>query len=224
MQEQKNVFRSFRTEADTQLLHINRIDPVHVIDEGQKTSITIVFEPLGINHFFSESLSGIIATAGNEYSYIDISRYSFLGFADLVFQSTDTAEQLELIERFLVRKFCAQETPFLEEAISLLTDFDQIRTIPEICNQICTSPRNLSRLFNKHTGLSPVEFRNISQFRFSLHKKMESGSKALKDISYESNYSDASYMVRTYRKYTGLNPSSFFDKITVESNYVFLAL
>jgi AraC-like DNA-binding protein len=224
LQKEKNVFRSFQTEADSQLLHINRIDPVHVIDEGRKTSITIVFHPLGVNHFFPGSLSEIITAAGNEYSYIDINRYSFSGLADLVFQKTDTAEQLELIERFLVKKFQEKEIPFVNEAVSHLTDFDQIRTIPGICKLVGTSPRNLSRLFNRHIGLTPVEFRNICQFRFSLHKKMESRGKALKDLSYESNYSDASYMVRIYRKYTGLNPGSFFDKIAVEGNYVFMAL
>jgi hypothetical protein len=31
-------------------------------------------------------------------------------------------------------------------------------------------------------------------------------------------------MVRMYKKYTGLNPSAFFDKVVIEGNYVFIAL
>jgi len=27
-----------------------------------------------------------------------------------------------------------------------------------------------------------------------------------------------------YKKYTGLNPSTFFNKVSMESNYVFVAL
>jgi hypothetical protein len=31
-------------------------------------------------------------------------------------------------------------------------------------------------------------------------------------------------MIRMYKKYTGLNPSAFFDKVSIESNYVFMSL
>jgi hypothetical protein len=45
--QEKNVYRSVSTPGnDTQLLHINRIDPVKVVDKGLRESITIVFEPL----------------------------------------------------------------------------------------------------------------------------------------------------------------------------------
>jgi YesN/AraC family two-component response regulator len=63
------------------------------------------------------------------------------------------------------------------------------------------------------------------QFRYSLYKKIEAGQTVnIKEIGYESNYTHSSYMVRMYKKYTGLNPSAFFDKVVIEGNYVFIAL
>ena len=220
----KNTFRTTDTKNSAQLLHTNRIDPVRVLDEGERESITIVFRPLGVNHFINEPLEQLIARSGGEHSYIDISAYGFSNLGDTVFNHTTIEEQLAIIEKFFLARLNDTHVPVIEDAVPLLTDFDQDLPIPQICKRIGTSPRNLSRLFNKHIGLSPVEFRNIAQFRFSLNKKVESGNKALKEIGYESNYADASYMVRMYKKYTGLNPSAFFDKVTVDSNYVFLSL
>jgi AraC-like DNA-binding protein len=220
----KNTFRTKDSENSTQLLHTNRIDPVRVIDEGERETITIVFHPLGVNQFFKEQLDQLYHNAGGEHSYIDISPYSFSGFADSVFNQNSIEDRLSLIEEFFLGRFHEKQIPFVHEALDLLTDFGLDLSIPEICKKIGTSPRNLSRLFNKHILLSPVEFRNIVQFRYSLNKKIESGNKALKEIGYESNYADASYMVRMYKKYTGLNPSAFFEKVTVDSNYVFVSL
>lgn len=223
-QDHKNIFRTIDTTESTQLLHTNRIDPVRVIDQGEKESITIVFHPLGINHFINETLEELVTIAGGEHSYINISPYSFSGFAASVFGQATLEKQLLRIEEYLLARFHEKPIPFVAEALSFLTDFGQVLPIPDICRKIGTSPRNLSRLFNKHIVLSPVEFRNIAQFRYSLNKKMESGNKALKEIGYESNYADASYMVRMYKKYTGHNPSAFFERVTVDTNYVFLSL
>lgn len=224
IQDHKNVFHTIDTEENVQLLHTNRINPVKVIDEGVRESITIVFRPLGVNHFFNESPDKLLESGGREHSYIDISSFGFSGFAESVFSQLSLEKKLSRIEEFLLARFHEKEIPFVAEAVRLLTDFDRSLSIPEICKEIGTSPRNLSRLFHKYILLSPVEFRNISQFRYSLNKKMESANKALKEIGYESNYSDASYMIRMYKKYTGLNPSAFFDKVTIDSNYVFLSL
>jgi AraC-like DNA-binding protein len=220
----QNTFSAIDTNNSSQLLHTNRIDPVRVIDEGERETITIVFYPLAVNHFFKDPLDGLLKKAGGEHSYIDISTYSFSGFADKVYSESTTEGRLLIIEEFFVKHFNEKQIPFVQEALDLLTNFDLDLSIPDVCKRIGTSPRNLSRLFNKYILLSPVEFRNIAQFRFSLNKKVESGNKALKEIGYESNYADASYMVRMYKKYTGLNPSAFFEKVTVDSNYVFLSL
>jgi AraC-like DNA-binding protein len=222
--KEKNVFATVDTETSTEIIHTNRIDPVKVIDEGSRESFTIVFYPLGVNHFFHEPLSSLINAAGGEHSYIDIRSYRFEGFAEQVFNQTNREGQLDTIENFLLSRLNEKEIPLLKEALNLLVDFEQDLSISVVCRKIGTSPRNLSRLFQKHIALSPVEFRNIARFRYSLSRKVESTDKPLKEIGYESNYSDASYMIRMYKKYTGLNPSAFFDKVTIDSNYVFLSL
>lgn len=221
---EKNVYQAVSTPGQhSTLVHINRIDPVKICDAGSRESITIVFEPLGINHFIPHSLSHLVKSNSNERSYI--SQLPFLrGFAEAIFSEFSPESRIQRIEKFLLNRYLDFPNPLVEEALTLLCDLDEIYSLTEISRMIGTSTRNLLRLFNKHICLSPVEFRNIHQFRFSLNKKMEAGKTSLKDIGYESNYSHASYMIRMYQKYTGLNPTLFFDKVSVEGKYVYLSL
>ena len=222
--KEKNTYQAINLPGeDIQLLHLNRVDPVKVIDKGKREAITIVFKPFGINHFIPGNLSDLMAANNNDPSFIN--PVSFSGFAKKVFSEKLNERKSEMIEQYLSNKLRELDIPCLAEAIELLSDLEKSYSIPAICKQVGTSPRNLARLFNKHICVSPVEFRNIYKFRYSLNKKTEASDKVhLKDIGYESNYSDSSYMIRMYKKYTGLNPTAFFDKVSIESNYVFISL
>jgi AraC-like DNA-binding protein len=224
---EKNTYKSVPTPGlFMQLLHINRIDPVKVIDIARKKNITIVFNPLGINYYIWGNLSNLVKSNRGDPSYIPLEQFfSFDGFSQNVFSIRSRKEQLTFIEDYLFKKYSGVEIPMIEDALSLLTDLDRPNSIAEICRCLGTSPRNLTRLFSKHICLSPVEFRNVYQFRYSLERKLEKGNEIrYKDISYESNYTTSSYMARMYKKYTGLNPSSFFDKVSIEGKYVSLSL
>jgi AraC-like DNA-binding protein len=224
---EKNTYKVVGTPGIfTQLLHINRIDPVKVIDTVKKENITIVFNPSGVNHYIWGNLSDLVKGNRADPSYIPLEKFfSYQDFSKNVFSIRSRKEQLTFIGEYLLKKYSGVEIPMVEEAVSLLTDIDRSYSIAEICSRLGTSPRNLTRLFNKHICLSPVEFRNVFQFRYSLEKKIEKGNDILyKDISYESNYATSSYMIRMYKKYTGLNPSSFFDKVSIDGKYVFLSL
>jgi AraC-like DNA-binding protein len=221
---EKNTYQTINLPGEhIELLHLNRVDPVKVIDKGKREVITIVFKPFGVNHFIRQNLSDLKASNNNDPSFINF--VPFKDFAKKVFAEKSHEGQLEVIEEYLADKLREIKIPCVEEAIELLSDLDKSYSIPAICKQIGASPRNLARLFNKHICVSPVEFRNIYQFRYSLNKKTEAAEKVhFKDIGYESNYSHSSYMIRMYKKYTGLNPSAFFDKVSIESNYVFMSL
>jgi len=209
---------------DGAMLQVNRIDPVKVIDDQAKEVITIVFYPLGINRFLPVSLADVVEGNGGDPSFIPL-KGIFEGFAKEVFAAGSTEEKLKRIESRLLKRLQTRDIPFVAEALELLTDLDSFYSVPEICRGIGTSTRNLTRVFHKHICLSPVEFRNIYRFRYSFERKMKAEiGLPFKDLVYESNYTHSSYMVRMYKKYTGLNPSSFFERVAVEGHYVYISL
>jgi AraC-like DNA-binding protein len=219
----KNTFLSKESPGEYRnTLHVNRIDPVKIIEQGHQEKITIVFEPLGLNHFIYEPLSEFLDHSSlNNYNIEQSQR--FPNFAKQVFGCHTFEQKLECIENYLLQRYIPFQAPFLADALPLLMDMDESYTVGEIAKSLFTNPRSLLRLFQKHICLSPVEFRNIFQFRYSLGRKIESGIASFKEISYESNYSDASYMVRMYKKFTGLKPSQFFEQVATDK-YVIISL
>ncbi len=204
-------------------LHVNRMQPVKIMERGRQEKITIVFEPLGISHFIRQPLFDFVVDTNSPAQNLDLTN-SFHNMARSVFSCSNRNERMNCIEEYLLNRFADPAIPFLPEALELLKNLDHSYSIEEISKMLHTSSRNLLRLFKKHLCLSPVEFRNIYRFRFSLQKKMQGGdTTSFKDISYESSYSDASYMVRMYKKFTGLNPSEFFGRID-DDKYVIVSL
>jgi hypothetical protein len=73
--KEPNVYCTLPTEGkDTEMLQVNRIDPVKVIDEESREVVTIVFHPLGVNHFITTSLSELVGKNG-DYSFIPLSGF-----------------------------------------------------------------------------------------------------------------------------------------------------
>ena len=221
-----NVYCTYPTPGhDSVMLQVNRIDPVKVVDVVRGVVVTIVFHPLGVSHFLPLTVRQIVTNNKGDQSFIPLTGLWLDGFAESVFEMASEEDALRKIEDGLLAKFKQLDIPYVEEALSLLTNPDKLFSISEICRHIGTSPRNLARLFNRHICLSPQEFRNIYQFRYSFEKNINQGQhRSFKDIVYESRYSHSSHMVRMYKKYTGLNPSSFFSQVAVEANYAYVPI
>lgn len=219
----KNEYTSFSYPGEVSaFLHLNRIDPVRIKAVIETESFTVVFFPIYINYFLNKE-AGVYRKDAGDSSFISLP--DFNKFANAAFSSPDRNLSFQLIEQDLLAQLRFKPLSPIEEAVELILQTTEPPAITEISKHLATSQRNLSRLFNKWIGLTPVEFRNIVQFRRSLEKRNSlPGKIKMKDIGYESDYSDPSYMIRMYKKFTGLNPSAFFDKATFDDKYVLLLL
>ena len=188
--------------------------PLYVELSGILDKITIVFKPLGLNHFIERSFlevtpdSSQIITDWHNDPRCERFLVSFFG--------TETYEErIEILETFLraLYKPIPFEAP-LVEAVAHLMDFETELPIQEIIRKVGFTTRSFNRLFLKNMGLTPVAFRKIARFRHSLKDKLFNEQlKSLTDISYRSNFYDQAYFIKIYRKLTGHNPTRFFDAI-----------
>jgi len=190
------------------VLHLMRTDPVEITDIGILKKISIVFKPLGINQFIKTNLQELFD--GHDRSYVPI---------NLKGLTSDPAS----IEKMLLDNYVSFSNPVMEQAVMALSDVHRAAGIPELCRKLNTSVRSLNRLFSQHLCISPVQFRNICQFRHSLQLKLADKKTGLYDLAQESNVYDEAYLIKMYRKFTGLNPKKFFGNIKVDadSNYVY---
>ncbi|WP_068319133.1 GlxA family transcriptional regulator [Polycladidibacter hongkongensis] len=97
----------------------------------------------------------------------------------------------------------------LERAVSLMNHWmSSNRKISEVAQEIGISRRQLERIFDAHTGVSPIVFwrrLRLSHGRWALSNT----SKSITEIAYECGFSDASHFSRLFKASYKENPGSF---------------
>ena len=198
--------------------------PLYVQLKGVLDKVTIIFKPLGLNHFISSSFDDVAnqpVQLFTEWSDQAIHK----DFLESFFDTPDFPQRVKVLETFLLanyRHFKTQE--ILQRAIDLLSDFEKEISVSCIPKLIGLNDRTFNRLFRKHMGISPVGYRKIARFRHSLKNRLFGAKfKKLTEIGYESNFYDQSYFIKVYNQLAGTNPGNFFrcvDKLA-DDNLIF---
>jgi AraC-like DNA-binding protein len=181
---------------------------------GKLNKVTIIFKPLGINHFIDHPFGDRYTLPSDSFDSWD-SEPQYHNFLGKFYTAESNDEKSEVLENFLL----AMLRPLpayaqLHTALQLLSNWDRNLSVDEICESIKLNARTFSRLFKKHLGVSPVTYRKVARFRHSLENKhFDSKLKRLTDIAYQSNYYDQAYFNKMYRSLTGSNPQRFFNKV-----------
>ena len=188
--------------------------PLMVQLKGVLDKVTIVFKPLGINHFIQSPFVDILAEASQVFTdwYDDETCAAFL---NAFYQTESNTARINILEAYLLSRYKpVREEATLEQALNLLTDFDNEYSVAEIVASVNMTPRSFNRLFYNNLGISPIGFRKIARFRHSLRNKLFSDQfEKLTEIGYRSNFYDQAYFIKMYKKITGDNPSLFFRSI-----------
>ena len=192
--------------------------PLLVNLKGRLDKVTIVFKPLGLNHFINSRFKEIAGKPSRVFTDWDGGEYT--DFLEAFYQTKDNKKRVNRLEGFLLSKFKTfGEKEILQEALNGLTDFGNERSIEKIAQSLNLNVRTFNRLFDKHFGISPVAFKKIARFRHSMKNKLFSEQvKTLTAIGYESNFYDQSYFIKMYKNLTGNNPSKFFNSIEKLAN------
>lgn len=188
--------------------------PVLVNLKGKLDKITIVFHPLGINHFLNEPYLSV-ATGTNQVLDIWNGNKHYSDFIKTFYATDDLLKRIGLLENFLLS--VCHPVPAAEQlakSIELLTDFKEEKTISEVAKLIGMAERSFCRSFYKETGISPVKFKKIARFRHSLQNKLLNAEfQRLTEIAYASNFYDQAYFIKIYKQLTHKNPGQFFRDI-----------
>lgn len=188
--------------------------PLRVQLKGVFDKVTVIFNPLGFNHFIASpflKISGQPSQVFTEWHHDDNCSL----FLQAFFGTMDNTERITILENYLLSKYKPlEEESIMLKALDFLTDFDNEYPILKIAESVDTTPRSFNRVFYKHMGISPVAFRKIARFRHSLTNKILFAQfKKLTEIGYDSNFFDQSYFIKIYKGLTGTSPSKFFNSI-----------
>jgi AraC-like DNA-binding protein len=179
-------------------------NPLFIEYKGKLREISIVFKPLGLNRFFTDSYLSIAPNFSQE-----LTNQVWRQFGEHLFASDD---DISKVESFLISQFSDnQALAILENSLKLLENYNEQISMSTIANTVGLNLKTFQRHFQKHFGCSPVEYRRIFRFRSSLANKLNSSQmKNLTEITYEQGYYDQSYFIKEFRKITNHNPKDFF--------------
>lgn len=178
--------------------------PLLIDYTGKLQEISIIFKPLGLNHFFRDSYQSIAPQFSQELISDNWTQFGL----NLVFEE----KALHNLESFLLSQY--KENPslaILEKALLILEDLSNETSIAEIAIGLGYNLKTFQRHFKKHMGCSPIEYRRIFRIRNTIASKLNNLQlKTLTDITYESGYFDQSYFIKEFKKLTNHKPKDFF--------------
>ncbi|MBD2757484.1 helix-turn-helix domain-containing protein [Spirosoma validum] len=203
-------------QADPLLIAQGRYEQPHYVElRGMVDKITIVFNPLGLNHFITKPLVEITPNASQVFTDWD-QHSNHQGFIRAFFDTDSLEQRIRLLETYLVAIY--QPIPYeqiLTHALLRLADFDHEPTVRTIMDEVNMNVRTFHRLFVKNMSLSPASYRKIARFRHSLRDQvLHEHFKSLTQTGYESNFYDQAYFIKTYRQFTGHNPKRLLKTIS----------
>lgn len=180
------------------------VTPVLIEYKGQLKEISVVFKPLGLNQFISDTYLAIAPKFSQRLINSDWSR-----FAENLFLDDNDIIKLE---SFLISQFSEHsELLPVQESLSWLENSNDQTSISDLAEFVGLNLKTFQRHFKKHMGCSPIEYRRICRFRNSLNNKLNSAQlKNLTDLTYEAGYFDQSYFIKEFRKLTNHSPKDFF--------------
>lgn len=195
-----------------QILLVGKFDKSRSITtQGKFQKLSIVFHPLGLNHFVKEPLATIIQ---DHFSFFNYFGPAFDKLLDRVFAMDDLEKKRVLLDDFFIQNWCGFEEERLIHAVNRILNTNGQIPVKQLADELNISRKTLFRLFKKHLDYSPTEYRSIVKFRKALHNYQSKTSKPnLSSLAYESDYYDQSDFNHQFKEKTGCSPQQLFAQL-----------
>jgi AraC-like DNA-binding protein len=215
-----SLSRTHENEVNNQYLKllVGKIDKSReVIQKGAYNKVTIVFNPLGLNHFIDAPVSEIIE---DHFSIFNYYGESFDKMLDKVFSTDNMESKGDLLDQFFLSKHIEFKDHRLTFAVDEILKSNGNISINSMANELNISRKTLLRLFKKHISISPTEFKSIVRFRKALTLYQSKTTKPnFSSIAHEAYFYDQSDLNFYFKKKTGLSPTQLFSVIkTIEKD------
>jgi AraC-like DNA-binding protein len=106
-----------------------------------------------------------------------------------------------------------QKLPDLQPREKMVNDFLQTvdrhdLSVTELASSLCYSPRQLSRKMTEATGMNTEEILLYKKYLHAVHL-IHHTDLSLTKIAYQSNFSDQSHFIKSFKSYTNRTPGEY---------------
>lgn len=205
-------FESGQTEIKPKMIHFNSIRDryYYIYQTGRLEVFGISFFPTGIYPFLKIPLDEF----QKETVDLDLLCKEFTGqVEDSLKNSHSVSERILTIENQLLKRIEINLFPSYERRV-----FDSFKdsvhklNINQFCDHYGINPRKLERLFNKHIGISPKQYRRIQRFQGILNDIVTKKNSNLTSLAFENEYYDQNHFIKEFKSFTGVTPTKFINE------------
>lgn len=179
-----------------------------LICHGSLKLTIIVLQPYVAYRFLDNSLDKTIL------DLTDILGNTASGLLSTMKATAGIYEKIEVLEPFLMKSFfdiLYAIPPVVPATISHVIKKRGLLSVDEMVKFSGYEKRQLERIFNHTTGMTPKRFANLIKLHFFLSDIRKTSTKTkLSQVAYGAGYYDQSHLIREFKKITGLTPSSYF--------------
>jgi AraC-like DNA-binding protein len=122
-------------------------------------------------------------------------------------------EMIDVVECFLLRLIdkLKMGTTSADEAANIILQHSASISIDWLAKDACLSLRQFERKFKERIGISASRMIRITKFDRTVKMKNAQPEKDWLSIALECGYYDYQHLVKDYKEFTGLTPTSFFN-------------
>lgn len=171
-------------------------------------NIAFFFKPFSLAPMFNLDAINLKATS------IDLRRWNAhkanalwisLAGAKTLDQKIEELEHLLLIQLKEQGEVCE----IIQRATERLMSDTGTEALSSLLKELGLQERTLQRIFKKHVGVTPNQFRRICQFQFSFTRVRGGRFDHLTDVAFDSGFADQSHFIRTFKEFTKMRPLEY---------------
>ncbi|MET0635171.1 MAG: helix-turn-helix domain-containing protein [Chitinophagaceae bacterium] len=190
--------------------HINR----HIITAGRDhLVINVGFQPGGLYRFLGIPMSELLCKDG--FDGVDLMGNKIKEVYNRLQEANSFTQMKLIVENFLLNHIGKlKRTLPIDHALHLLMKERGLLKIEELASHACLSTRQFERLFKQRIGLPPKYFSRLVRFSQAWIINEQQPGTSWINIAHECGYFDQMHLIRDFREFAGVNPSS------IESEYL----
>lgn len=187
-----------------------------VLDLGKKyTDIAVALKPCGLYRLLGIHLSELIEC---DFDASLILGKEISEMTEQLMAAADHEKKNSIVQNYLLSKLSAlKPAQPVDMAMLQLVRAHGNLTMDFLASQSCLSVRQLERQSLKRIGFSPKYFARLVRFSNAHKYKEQFPNTPWTEIAYQAGYYDQMHLIRDFRHFTGMNPSTINEKTLVSS-------
>lgn len=127
--------------------------------------------------------------------------------------AVSTTGKIEVLDNLLIHQLQQnnKECEIVKYATDEIMCNPGTEILSSILNKLDLNERTFQRVFKKHVGITPNQYRRICQFQVSFEQLRGKGFNKLTDIAYDNGFADQSHFIRSFKEFTKITPNNYLQ-------------